>query len=61
MATTKPTLEVRELKDGSAYYVLVTWPDGMEQQVNGFSNREEAHLWIEHDSDAWLARHPRSS
>jgi len=56
----KPTFEVRELKDGSGYYVLVTWPNGMEQQVYDFTNQEGAQFWIEHDTDAWLACHPWS-
>ena len=60
MATTKdkPTFQECERKDGLGYYVLVTWPNGMKQQVYDFADREDAQFWIEHDTDAWLARHP---
>jgi hypothetical protein len=54
------TFEVLQLKDGSGYFVLVTWPNGMEQQVYDFANAESAQFWIEHQTDAWLARHPWS-
>jgi hypothetical protein len=37
----RPTFEISESKDGG-YLVLVTWPEGPEQQLNGFGSVEAA-------------------
>jgi hypothetical protein len=50
----KPDMEPRELKDGSGWYVLVTWGDRPSQQMGGFESEAEAQLWIDHDADGWL-------
>src|SRR5215471_12411606 len=37
----RPTFEISESKDGG-YLVLVTWPEGPEQQLGGFASVEAA-------------------
>jgi hypothetical protein len=56
----KPELKPFPVKDISGWYVLVTWPDGTEQQVYDFRTELEAKAWIEHDSVAWLQKHPKT-
>ena len=56
-------MEAVQFKDGSGYYVLVTWPNGAEEhvgQAGDFSNEEEANDWITDDAPGWLRDHPRS-
>jgi len=50
----RPTFEIGQSKDGG-YLVLVTWPDGPEQQLDGFSSVEAARAWIEDDGPSWIA------
>jgi hypothetical protein len=66
-AITKPTLQAVQLKDGSGYYVRVTWPDGSQEEIQDlntgsppFVSEAEAVDWIENDSPDWIERHPRS-
>jgi hypothetical protein len=54
-----PELELTPLKNGTGYFVLVTWPDGQKEQVEGFSSEAAARTWIEKHSSDWLARHPK--
>jgi hypothetical protein len=49
----KPVYEVVQLKDGSAYFVRVTWSDGFEQQINGFADAAEALEWIDTNGPCW--------
>jgi hypothetical protein len=44
----------RPLKDFSGWYVLLTWPDGLEQQIDDFLTEAEAQAWIDDESAAWL-------
>jgi hypothetical protein len=50
----KPTMVPRSLKDGSAWYIELTWPDGHSEQVGGFQSESEIGDWISRKSDAWL-------
>jgi hypothetical protein len=50
----RPTFEISESKDGG-YLVLVTWPKGPEQQLDGFASVEAARAWIENDGPSWIA------
>ena len=50
----RPTFEISESKDGG-YLVLLTWPKGSEQQVDGFASVEAARAWIEDDAPSWIA------
>ena len=47
-----------ESKDGG--YVLVSWPKGPEQQLDGFASVEAARSWIEEDGPNWIAGSPYS-
>jgi hypothetical protein len=53
----QPTFEISESKDGG-YLVLVTWPEGPEQQLDGFASVEAARAWIEDDGPNWIAGSP---
>jgi hypothetical protein len=62
MAKPDPTMQPRPLKDFSAWYVLLVWPDGREQQIDDFASEAAAQAWIDNDSAAWLTdakRHRR--
>jgi hypothetical protein len=50
-----PTMTPCPLKDASGWYILLTWPDGREEQMDDFTSEEEAQAWIDDESAAWLA------
>jgi hypothetical protein len=50
----RPTFEIGESKDGG-YLVLVIWPKGPEQQLDGFASVEAARTWIENDGPSWIS------
>jgi hypothetical protein len=50
----RPTFEISDSKD-RGYLVLLTWPEGPEQQLDGFSSVEAARAWIEQDGPSWIA------
>jgi hypothetical protein len=52
--TQTPTMEPRELKDHSGWYVHVAWTSGHTEDVD-VSGEAEAHDWIKRKSAAWLA------
>ena len=54
----RPYFEISESKDGG--YVLVSWPKGPEQQLDGFASVEAARSWIEEDGPNWIAGSPYS-
>ncbi|CAN7749876.1 hypothetical protein LJR034_006840 [Caballeronia sp. LjRoot34] len=49
----RPTFDVVQLKDGSGYFVRVTWSDGFEQQINDFADEAEAQQWITDNAQNW--------
>jgi hypothetical protein len=55
----RPSFEISESKDGG-HLVLVSWPKGPEQQLDGFASVEAARSWIEEDSPNWIAGSPYS-
>ena len=55
----RPTFEISESRDGG-YLVLVTRPEGPEQQLDGFASVEAARSWIEEDGPNWIAGCPYS-
>lgn len=50
----KPTMEARERRDGSGWFVLVEWGDMPSEQVGGFLTEEEARQWIKQNGPGWL-------
>jgi len=50
----KPTMTSQTLKDGSAWYVRLTWPDGHAEHVGDFHSESECDDWISYKSEAWL-------
>jgi hypothetical protein len=46
--------------ESGGYLVLVTWPKGPEQQLEGFASVEAARAWIEDDAPSWIAGSPYS-
>ena len=50
----KPIFEVCEQKIGGGYYVRVTLPTALPEQIYGFATEAEAGRWIKNDSAAWL-------
>jgi hypothetical protein len=54
-ASPKPTMEARQLGFFSDWYVVVVWPSGKKQRVDGFNSKAHALGWIEHESPEWIA------
>jgi hypothetical protein len=54
MGSPKPVMRSRSLKDGSAWYIELTWPDGRVEHIDSFQSEEEITEWISRKSDAWL-------
>jgi len=44
-----PTAKPKPLKDGSGWYVKVTWPDGRVDLFDKFGSETMARDWIERD------------
>ena len=61
MATIKhqPTFEILPSEAGGCL-VVVIWPKGPEQQLDGFASVEAAQAWIENDGPSWIAGSPYS-
>ncbi len=55
-----PSLSVKELKLGGEWYVIIAWPNGAFEHVEGFWTERDAADWIDHESAEWLQRHPKS-
>jgi hypothetical protein len=57
-SSSKPAMKPFCLKDGSAWYIELTWPDGRVEHIDSFQSESEINDWISRKSDAWLkARH----
>jgi hypothetical protein len=52
--------EPTALRIGSGWYLRVTFPNGERTEVPGFFSEQEAKVWIEEESDAWLAAYRRN-
>jgi hypothetical protein len=52
-------MEPRPLGFFSEWQVVVTWPNGRKQKVNGFSSEAHARGWIEKGSSEWVAENIR--
>ena len=55
LATVKllPSFEICASNAGG-YLIVVSWPKGPEQQLNGFATVEAAQAWIENDAPGWI-------
>ena len=49
----EPQFEPVQLKDGSGYFVRVTWPDGYEMRVEDMADEAEARAWIMNKGPHW--------
>jgi oxalate decarboxylase/phosphoglucose isomerase-like protein (cupin superfamily) len=38
--------EPMPLKEGSGWYIVVTYPGGMQEHIPGFKNEAEAQAWL---------------
>ena len=48
--------EVRPMKKGPTWMVVVTFPDRAEMQVPDFATEADARNWINNDSQEWLRK-----
>lgn len=55
MSSLTPTLTPRQLGFFSDWKIIVVWPNGVKQQINGFSSEAHARGWITHNSAEWIA------
>ena len=49
-----PMARPKPLKDGSAFYIEITWLDGRMVYVDKFGSETTARDWIERDFPAFL-------
>jgi hypothetical protein len=54
-----PAFAPRPEKTGRGWCILVTWPDGTQEQVCGFGSQAEANDWIKMEAYTWLQLHPK--
>jgi hypothetical protein len=54
MAGPKAAMSARCLKDGSAWYIELIWPDGRVEHIDSFQSKAEIDEWISRKSGAWL-------
>jgi hypothetical protein len=54
MSSLKPVMKPRSLKDGSAWYIELRWPDGHVEHIDSFQSETEINEWISRKSEAWL-------
>ena len=56
MSNTAPTLTPKQIGFFfSDWKILVVWPNGLKQQINGFTSEAHARGWIDHNSADWIA------
>ena len=55
-----PTFEINPAHIGSGCEVLVTWPGYGPQEHISFDTEVQAQAWIDNESPAWIAKHPKS-
>jgi hypothetical protein len=44
----------RQIGGFAEWSILVEWPDGREQNINGFDSLAQIRAWIARDSRAWI-------
>lgn len=49
----RPTFDAVEVKDGSGYFVRVTWSDGYEMRIDDMADEQEARAWIDANASHW--------
>jgi hypothetical protein len=49
-----PVMRSCSLKDGSAWYIELTWPDGRVEHIDSFQSEAEINDWISRKSSAWI-------
>ena len=42
----KVAFDTKPLKEGSGWYIVVTYPGGMQEHIPGFENEAEAQEWL---------------
>ena len=50
----RPTFEILP-SEADGYLIVVTWPKGPEQQLDGFASTEAARAWLDKDGPSWIA------
>jgi hypothetical protein len=46
---------VRQSPGPGGWHVIIAWPDGRQERVNGFLSRDECEAWVRNDSAHWLS------
>jgi len=55
----RPMFEILEWKIGGGFYVKVTLPNAIPENIEGFKSEAEAARWIKNESVVWLANRAR--
>jgi hypothetical protein len=48
------TFDLKPLKVGEGWYIVVTYPGGMQEHIPGFHSEAEAEEWLAGKRQAWL-------
>jgi hypothetical protein len=48
------TFDLKPLKVREGWYIVVTYPGGMQEHIPGFHSQVEAEEWLASKSQAWL-------
>jgi oxalate decarboxylase/phosphoglucose isomerase-like protein (cupin superfamily) len=51
----KVTFDIKPIKEGSGWYIVATYPGGMQEHIPGFKNEAEAQAWLKGNGrQMWL-------
>jgi hypothetical protein len=53
MAASDSVPGMQPFQTGAEWYVLVTWPEGQTDRIDGFTSQRAAELWIEREIHSW--------
>ena len=55
-----PPMTPNQRTDTSGWEVVVAWPDGPEDRINGFRSLSDVLSWTSEGRQEWLDKHPRN-
>lgn len=59
LKTPCPLMTPQKREDSSGWLVIVSWPGGPEERVNGFRSLADVTSWLANGAQEWLQKQPR--